>query len=84
MRLQTFLHSSPHLTHPMTDAIAIHCHEMIDLVATYPDGMRLSQLMGIVVERSGRHVTFLTGSVRGMDLDGLLRLLEARAKMRDC
>ena len=35
----------------MTDAIAIHGHDIIDLVATYPDGIRLSQLMQVVGER---------------------------------
>ena len=66
----------------MTDAIAIHGHDIIDLVATYPDGIRLSQLMGMVGERYGRSVTFHTSSSMGMDLDGLLRFLEARNKVR--
>ncbi|MEY3895353.1 MAG: hypothetical protein RLZZ214_872 [Verrucomicrobiota bacterium] len=66
----------------MTDAIAIHGHDIIDLVSTYPDGIRLSQLMESVDERFGRHVTFHTGSAMGMDLDGLLRFLEARDKVR--
>ena len=66
----------------MTDAIAIHGHDIIDLVATYPDGIRLSQLMGVVDERFGKSVTFHTGSTMGMDLDGLLRFLEARDKVR--
>jgi probable metal-binding protein len=66
----------------MTDAIAIHGHEIIDLVATYPDGIRLSQLMEIVAERYGRMATFHTCSAMGMDLDGLLRFLEARDKLR--
>ena len=37
--------------------------------------------MGIVGERFWRHVTFYTGSAMGMDLDGLLRFLEARDKV---
>ena len=66
----------------MTDAIAIHGHEIIYLVANYPDGIRLSQLMEVVNERFGKAVTFHTGSAMGMDLDGLLRFLEARDKVR--
>ena len=62
--------------------LVIHGHDIIDLVATYPDGIRLSQLMEIVGERYGRSVTFHTGSSMGMDLDGLLRFLEARDKVR--
>ena len=66
----------------MTDAIAIHGHDIIDLVSTYPDGIRLGQLMEIVNERYGRSVTFHTCSAAGMDLDGLLHFLEAREKVR--
>jgi probable metal-binding protein len=66
----------------MTDATTIHGHDIIDLVATYPDGIRLSQLMEIVAERYGRMVSFHTCSAAGMDLDGLLKFLEARDKVR--
>jgi probable metal-binding protein len=66
----------------MTDAIAIHGHDIIDLVSQYPDGIRLSQLMNVVDERFGKSVTFHTSSSMGMDLDGLLRFLEARDKLR--
>lgn len=66
----------------MTEATAVHGHEIIDLVSSQPDGIRLSQLMEVVVERFGRFVTFHTGSAMGMDLDGLLRFLEDRDKVR--
>ena len=66
----------------MTDAIAIHGHDIIDLVSTYPEGIRLSQLMEVVDERFGKAVTFHTGSAMGMDLDALLRFLEDRDKVR--
>ena len=66
----------------MTDAIAIHGHDIIDLVSQYPDGIRLSQLMEVVDERFGKAVTFHTCSAMGMDLDGLLRFLEDRDKER--
>jgi DNA phosphorothioation-associated putative methyltransferase len=39
-------------------------------------------LMELVGERFGRHVTFHTCSAMGMDLDGLLRFLETRDKVR--
>ena len=65
----------------MTDAIAIHGHDIIDLVATYPEGIRLSQLMEVVDERFGKAVTFHTGSAMGMDLDALLRFMEDRDKV---
>ena len=44
----------------MTDAIAIaiHGHDIIDLVSQYPDGIRLSQLMEVVDERFGQSDTF--------------------------
>jgi probable metal-binding protein len=66
----------------MTDAISIHEHDITDLVATYPDGIRLSQLMEVVDERFGKSVNFHTGSSTGMDLDGMLRHLESRDKVR--
>ena len=66
----------------MHDAIAIHGHDIIDLVASYPDGIRLSQLMEIVAERFGRMASFHTCSAAGMNLDELLHFLEARDKVR--
>lgn len=66
----------------MTDAIAIHGYDIIDLVSQYPDGIRLSQLMEIVSEQFGKSVTFHTCSAMGMDFDGLLHFLEARDKVR--
>lgn len=66
----------------MTDTIAIHGHDIIDLVSKYPDGIRLGQLMETVGDRYGRHVTFHTCSAAGMDLDELLHFLEARDKVR--
>jgi probable metal-binding protein len=66
----------------MTDATAIHGHDIIDLVATHPAGIRLGRLMEIVGERYGRAVTFHTCSAAGMDLDELLHFLEARDKVR--
>ncbi len=65
----------------MTGAISIHEHDIIDIMATYPDGIRLSQLMDIVDERYGKSVTFHTGSSTGMDLDGMLRYLESQDKV---
>jgi probable metal-binding protein len=66
----------------MSDAIAIHGHEIIDLIASYPEGIRLGLLMNTVADRYGRMATFHTGSMHGMDLDALLRCLEAREKVR--
>jgi probable metal-binding protein len=66
----------------MHAATAIHGHDIIDLIATYPGGIRLSQLMEIVGERFGRSATFHTCSAAGMNLDELLHFLEARDKVR--
>lgn len=67
---------------PMHDATAIHGYGIIDLVANYPEGIQLSQLMEIVSECYGRSVTFHTCSAMGMDLDDLLAFLEDRDKVR--
>ena len=66
----------------MTDSIAIHGHEIIDLIATHPDGIRLSHLAETVTERFGGSVTFHTCSTTNMGLDALLAFLEARDKVR--
>ncbi len=66
----------------MAHPIAVHGHEIIDLVSAHSDGIRLSQLAEAVLERFGRSATFHTGSTLGMDLDALLTFLEARDKVR--
>ena len=66
----------------MTDAITIHGHEIIELVSNHPDGIRLSQLAGDVVERFGQGATFHTCSAQGLDIDRLLAFLEVRGKVR--
>ncbi|MGL5017192.1 MAG: DUF2492 family protein [Luteolibacter sp.] len=53
----------------MPDTNAIHGHDIIDLVATSPDCIRLSQMMELVSERYGKSVTFHTSSSSSMDLD---------------
>jgi probable metal-binding protein len=66
----------------MSDTLAIHGHDIIDLVSQHPDGIRLGRLMEMVEDRFGKSVTFHTCSAAGMDLDGLLHFLEARDKVR--
>ena len=73
---------APIASAPMTDAIAIHGHEIIDLVSAHPDGIRLSQLAETVTGRFGKSATFHTCSTMNMDLDALLAFLEARDKVR--
>lgn len=66
----------------MTAPVAVHGHEIIDLVSSHPEGIRLSQLAETVMERFGSSATFHTCSALGMDLDALLAFLEARDKVR--
>ena len=66
----------------MTNTLAVHGHDIIDLVTSHPDGIRLSHLMEIVAERHGRMATFHTSSAAGMDFDGLMASLESQNKMR--
>ena len=66
----------------MSATITIHGHDIIDLVDTFPAGVRLSQLMEIVSERFGKSAFFHTCSSAGMDLDELLNYLESRDKVR--
>lgn len=57
-------------------------HEILEIVSTFPDGIRLSQLVEKVAVRFGKSATFHTGSRLGMDLDSLLTSLESREKVR--
>ena len=66
----------------MPPAVTVHDYEVINLISKYPDGIRLSQLMDVVADRHGKFISFQTSSALGMDLDGLLRLLESRDKVR--
>lgn len=66
----------------MTAPVAVHGHEIIDLLSTHPEGIRLSQLAETVMERFGSGATFHTCSALGMDFDALLAFLEARDKVR--
>lgn len=66
----------------MSAPLAVHGHEIIDLVASHPEGIRLGVLMDSVSERYGRMATFHTCSAHGMTFDELLRFLEDRDKVR--
>jgi probable metal-binding protein len=66
----------------MTTPVAVHGHEIIELVSNHPEGIRLSQLAENVRERFGSGATFHTCSALGMNLDELLSFLEARDKLR--
>lgn len=66
----------------MTEAPTIHGHDIIDLVASHAEGIRISELAGIVATRYGSAVTFHTCSAEGMNLDELLAFLDARDKVR--
>jgi probable metal-binding protein len=66
----------------MTNPIAVHGHEIIDLVSTCAEGIRLSQLAEAVTERFGTSATFHSCSTKGMSLDALLAFLEDRDKVR--
>jgi probable metal-binding protein len=66
----------------MSTPVAVHGHEIIDLVSSHPQGIRLSQLVETVTKLFGSSATFHTCSAAGMNLDELLAFLEARDKVR--
>ena len=66
----------------MFSPIVIDRQEVLEIVSTFPEGIRLSQLVEKVASRFGNSATFQTGSSFGMDLDALLATLESRAKVR--
>ena len=68
-------------THPpqtMTTCVAVHGQEIVDLIRSHPNGIRLSQLAETVFRHYGSSAVFHTSSRIGLDLDDLLVLLEAR------
>jgi probable metal-binding protein len=70
-----------HPPNPMTICVAVHGQEIIDLIRTHPNGIRLSQLAETVLRRYGSSAMFHTSSRIGLDLDDLLVLLEARNQL---
>ncbi|MGL4399049.1 MAG: DUF2492 family protein [Luteolibacter sp.] len=66
----------------MFSPIVIDRQEVLEIVSTFPEGIRLSQLVEKVAARFGNAATYQTGSSFGMDLDALLATLEAREKVR--
>jgi probable metal-binding protein len=66
----------------MFSPIVIDRQEVLEIVSTFPEGIRLSQLVEKVAARFGNSATFQTGSSFGMDLDALLATLESREKVR--
>ncbi len=66
----------------MFSPVVIDRHEILEIVSTFPDGIRLSQLLDHVAARFGKSATFHTGSQLGMDIDALLASLESLDKVR--
>lgn len=64
----------------MQSASSVHGHEIIDLIASYPAGIRISELSALVDARYGKGVMFHTCSAEGMDLSELLTFLNLRGK----
>lgn len=60
----------------------IHGHDIIDLVASYPQGISTAALETEVDRRFGEGTRFHTCSAEGMTLDDLLGFLASRDKVR--
>ena len=65
----------------MRPAVTIHDHEIIELISKYTEGIRLSQLIDLVADHHGKFISFHNSSTFGMDLDGVIRLLEGQNKV---
>ena len=60
----------------------IHGHEIIELVAKYPDGIAAGTLTGIVAGEFGTGARFFTCSAENMSLPELLTFLGERDKVQ--
>ena len=65
----------------MTQPVAIHEDEIIRMVSMHPDGIAIGSLEEAIAVRFGRFTTYYTGSAAGLDLNGLLDLLDTRGKL---
>jgi probable metal-binding protein len=66
----------------MTTPVAVHGHEIADLVFANPKGIRLSQLIDTATKRFGPSAIYHTSSRLGLDLDAMLVFLEKRNRLR--
>jgi probable metal-binding protein len=66
----------------MTTPVAVHGHEIADLVSAHPKGIRLSQLIDTATKRFGPSAIYHTSSRMGLDLDAMLVFLERRNRLR--
>ena len=62
----------------------IHGHEIIELVAKYPEGIATGTLTDIVSGEFGTGVRFFTCSARDLTADGLVDFLQAKGKFVPC
>ena len=60
----------------------IHGHEIIELVAKYPEGIATGRLADIVAGEFGTGARFLTCSAENMSLPDLLTFLGERDKVQ--
>jgi len=60
----------------------IHGHEIMALVAKYPEGIATSTLTDIVAGEFGTGARFFTCSAENMSLPGLLKFLAERDKVQ--
>jgi probable metal-binding protein len=65
----------------MTSCVAVHGQEVLELIHSHPDGVRLGELADSVFKRYGSSAIFHTGSRLGLDLDDLLVMMEARGRL---
>ena len=60
----------------------IHGHEILDLVASHPEGISVPTLFKLATEKFGPDVRFCTCSNEGMDMTSLLTFLFERDKIQ--
>jgi len=60
----------------------IHGHEIMELVAKYPDGIEVATLTDIVAHEFGTGARFFTCSAEGMSISELLTFLTERDKFQ--
>ena len=59
-----------------------HQSEVLAILESFPEGIRLGHLFEILSDRLGLHPVFHTATSSGLDFDDLVRWLEAEGRIR--
>jgi hypothetical protein len=66
----------------MSNPQSAHQSEVLAILESFPEGVRLGHLFEILSDRLGLHPVFHTATSSGLDFDDLIRCLEMDGRIR--